>query len=73
MAGVAEAVKTVTVGMGAALVWPAMLRKLDRMDPSYKTRFSRAPDRRLRRATRPRLRAAASERSEMIRMCDFST
>ena len=37
IAGVAEAVKTVTVGMGAALVWPAMLRKLDRMDPSYKT------------------------------------
>ena len=37
IAGVAEAVKTVTVGMGAALVWPAMLRKLDRMDPSYRT------------------------------------
>ena len=28
--------KTVTVGQGAALVWPALLRKLDRMDPGYR-------------------------------------
>jgi len=35
--GVAAAVKTVTVGQGANLAWPALLRKLDRLDPSYKT------------------------------------
>jgi ribulose-5-phosphate 4-epimerase/fuculose-1-phosphate aldolase len=35
--GVAQAVKTVTIGQGADLVWPALLRKCDRMDPSYKT------------------------------------
>lgn len=35
--GVAAAVKTVTVGQGANLSWPALLRKLERLDPSYKT------------------------------------
>ena len=34
--GMAEASKTVTVGQGSALVWPALLRKLERMDPTYK-------------------------------------
>ncbi len=29
-------VKTVTVGQGAALTWPGLLRKLDRIDPSYR-------------------------------------
>ncbi|HMJ24858.1 MAG TPA: class II aldolase/adducin family protein [Pyrinomonadaceae bacterium] len=29
-------VKVVTVGQGAALTWPGLLRKLDRIDPSYK-------------------------------------
>lgn len=29
-------VKAVTVGQGAALTWPGLLRKLDRVDPSYK-------------------------------------
>ncbi len=29
-------VKAVTVGQGAALTWPGLLRKLDRIDPSYK-------------------------------------
>jgi hypothetical protein len=29
--------KTATAGLGAALAWPALLRKLDRMDPSYAT------------------------------------
>ncbi len=29
--------KVATAGMGAALAWPALLRKLDRMDESYKT------------------------------------
>jgi len=37
LTGVASAMKTVTVGQGANLAWPALLRKLDRMDPSYKT------------------------------------
>ena len=35
--GVASAMKAVTVGQGANLVWPALLRKLDRLDASYKT------------------------------------
>lgn len=35
--GVASAMKTVTVGQGSALAWPALLRKLDRLDPAYKT------------------------------------
>ena len=35
--GMAPVSRTVTVGQGAALVWPALLRKLDRMDPSYRT------------------------------------
>jgi ribulose-5-phosphate 4-epimerase/fuculose-1-phosphate aldolase len=35
--GVAQAVKAVTRGMGGgALAWPALIRKLDRLDPSYK-------------------------------------
>jgi ribulose-5-phosphate 4-epimerase/fuculose-1-phosphate aldolase len=29
-------VNAVTVGQGAALTWPGLLRKLDRLDPSYK-------------------------------------
>jgi ribulose-5-phosphate 4-epimerase/fuculose-1-phosphate aldolase len=35
--GVAKAMKTVTVGQGANLSWPALLRKLDRLDPSYRS------------------------------------
>ena len=34
--GVAQAVKVQTDGMGAAFVWPSLLRKLDRTDSSYK-------------------------------------
>ncbi|MCY7305994.1 MAG: class II aldolase/adducin family protein [Rhodoferax sp.] len=34
--GMAEVYNTVTVGQGSALVWPALLRKLERMDPTYK-------------------------------------
>ena len=34
--GLAQVMKVATAGMGAALAWPALLRKLDRMDPSYK-------------------------------------
>jgi hypothetical protein len=32
---VAEASRTQTEGMGGAFVWPALLRKLDRLDRSY--------------------------------------
>lgn len=35
--GMAEVTRAVTVGQGAGLVWPALLRKLERMDPSYRT------------------------------------
>jgi ribulose-5-phosphate 4-epimerase/fuculose-1-phosphate aldolase len=35
--GLAQVMKTATAGMGASLAWPALLRKLDRLDPSYKT------------------------------------
>jgi len=34
--GVQAAAKQVTRGMGGALAWPGLLRKLDRIDPSYK-------------------------------------
>ena len=33
--GVAEAMRVQTGGMGGAFVWPALIRKLDRTDPSY--------------------------------------
>ena len=35
--GVAEASRTQTGGMGGAFMWPAMLRKLDRIDADYRT------------------------------------
>ncbi|MGC4060934.1 MAG: class II aldolase/adducin family protein [Aquabacterium sp.] len=34
--GVAQAMKVQTGGMGGAFVWPALIRKLDRIDPGYK-------------------------------------
>ena len=34
--GIQAQVDQVTKGMGAELLWPALLRKLDRLDPSYK-------------------------------------
>ena len=34
--GAKEQAKVVTKGMGGALAWPGLLRKLDRMDPSYR-------------------------------------
>jgi ribulose-5-phosphate 4-epimerase/fuculose-1-phosphate aldolase len=34
--GTAEVMKTATGGLGAMIAWPALLRKLDRMDPGYK-------------------------------------
>jgi len=36
LTGIAGVMKTATAGMGAALAWPALLRKLERMDPGYK-------------------------------------
>ena len=35
--GLAEVMKTVTAGQGPNIAWPALLRKLDNLDPSYKT------------------------------------
>ena len=34
--GVQQAIKVQTDGLGAAFVWPSLLRKLDRMDTGYK-------------------------------------
>ncbi|MGZ5846905.1 MAG: class II aldolase/adducin family protein [Ramlibacter sp.] len=35
--GMAQVMKTATAGQGANIAWPALLRKLDREDASYKT------------------------------------
>jgi ribulose-5-phosphate 4-epimerase/fuculose-1-phosphate aldolase len=35
--GMAEVMRTATVGLGAGLAWPALLRKVERMDPGYRT------------------------------------
>jgi ribulose-5-phosphate 4-epimerase/fuculose-1-phosphate aldolase len=35
--GLAQVMKTVTAGQGANIAWPALIRKLDRIDPGYKT------------------------------------
>jgi ribulose-5-phosphate 4-epimerase/fuculose-1-phosphate aldolase len=35
--GMQQVIKTATLGMGASLAWPALLRKVERMDPSYRT------------------------------------
>ncbi|HMM66064.1 MAG TPA: class II aldolase/adducin family protein [Dokdonella sp.] len=35
--GVAAAARTQTEGMGGAFVWPALLRKLERQDPGYRS------------------------------------
>jgi ribulose-5-phosphate 4-epimerase/fuculose-1-phosphate aldolase len=37
LAGMEKVMKTVTAGQGANIAWPALLRKLDKLDPSYKT------------------------------------
>jgi ribulose-5-phosphate 4-epimerase/fuculose-1-phosphate aldolase len=36
VAGIQAQAKAVTRGLGANLVWPGLLRKLDRVDPSYR-------------------------------------
>ena len=35
--GLAEVMKTATAGQGPNIAWPALLRRLDKLDPSYKT------------------------------------
>ena len=35
--GVVEAMRVQTGGLGGAFVWPSLIRKLDRLDTSYKT------------------------------------
>ena len=35
--GIADSTHKQTSGMGGAFIWPAMLRKLDRLDPAYRT------------------------------------
>jgi len=37
LAGMAEVMKIATAGQGAMLAWPALLRKVERLDPSYRT------------------------------------
>jgi len=36
LTGVAQAMKVQTGGLGGAFVWPSLIRKLDRTDPSYR-------------------------------------
>lgn len=36
VAGIKEQVEMVTRGMGGGLIWPGLLRKLDRIDPTYR-------------------------------------
>ncbi len=35
--GIAQVVRTATTGLGGAIAWPALLRKLERMDAGYRT------------------------------------
>jgi hypothetical protein len=37
LVGARAQAREVTRGLGGALAWPALLRKLDRLDPGYKT------------------------------------
>ncbi len=37
VSGVREAMRVQTGGQGGAFVWPSLIRKLDRLDPGYKT------------------------------------
>ncbi|MDP2262375.1 MAG: class II aldolase/adducin family protein [Hydrogenophaga sp.] len=36
LAGMADVMRIATAGQGAQIAWPALLRKVERMDPSYK-------------------------------------
>ena len=35
--GVSQAMRVQTGGLGGAFVWPSLIRKLDRLDPAYRT------------------------------------
>jgi len=37
LAGMADVMRVATAGQGAQIAWPALLRKLERLDPGYKT------------------------------------
>lgn len=37
VAGVAEAMRVQTAGMGGAFAWPALLRKVEKLDPGYRS------------------------------------
>lgn len=37
LAGMADVMRIATAGQGPQIAWPALLRKLDRMDPSYRS------------------------------------
>lgn len=37
LAGMADVMRIATAGQGAQIAWPALLRKLERLDPTYKT------------------------------------
>ena len=37
VAGVAEAMRVQTSGMGGAFAWPALLRKVEKLDPGYRS------------------------------------
>jgi len=37
VAGVAEAMRVQTSGMGGAFAWPALLRKVEKLDASYRS------------------------------------
>ena len=37
LAGMAKVMKIATAGQGANIAWPALLRKLDRVDPGYRS------------------------------------
>ena len=36
LAGIAAQAAAVTLGQGGALVWPAMMRKAERLDPGFR-------------------------------------
>ena len=37
LAGMADVMRIATAGQGAQLAWPALLRKVERLDPGYRT------------------------------------
>jgi len=37
LAGMADVMRVATAGQGANIAWPALLRRLERTDPGYRT------------------------------------